>query len=723
VANTCHPRFLFNKPTTGRVFLGIFRIFKRISVGKRHFSFIDNPIHMRSGSTVRRLTQVGGMLIMFLVGCGEPHSPAKLPSPTATPLRFQDLLSREGSATWWHWLVDADRGTIEGLLKEAETWQYAQVERALTCAHRAYQLSAQHQEEHLMGQSLYWLALLKKQQAFDGEGVLTALADANLSLQLFEGLGDLAWKVRVLNLMGMLHLRQGKFKLAQTYQSNALIAIQQAEPPLPDSLSLLGEVHLDLGNTYFELAEYDQAGEQYRISQVYFRRLAAAPALGRLQRNLGNLAMARDSFDQALIHYQAGLELGLTEGDVELEVISLEGLALLAIRRFGRTADPAYAEQAISHLRAMDGLLTESRFRASYQLGRIYHFMAGINQDAAAQDSAVGYYELAMAQAAGEGQVAIMRKAVYNLGLLCSDESSPCHARMAQFFPTFQQDQYQAVMDTMLAVQRQADQRLRWFEVDQIAATSARQLRTTLAWASLIIIALGLTGVIVVQRLQQQKLKHKLKALRAQINPHFVANTITAIESLVNQNQRAAASDHLIEFTRLNRQLIEASRKEMVPLSQEIYLLHSYLKLIKLRMEDKITYDISVAPSLREEVAWVPGMLIQPFVENAIFHGINPKDGPGRVEIRFWREGKHLLIAIDDDGIGLTAAAARRQASHRKSYGIKITQERLQAINGVRNSKPEVKEKRDEQGRVTGTLVLIRLPYRERSDLKIKGES
>ncbi|MDC7993890.1 sensor histidine kinase [Altibacter sp. HG106] len=149
----------------------------------------------------------------------------------------------------------------------------------------------------------------------------------------------------------------------------------------------------------------------------------------------------------------------------------------------------------------------------------------------------------------------------------------------------------------------------------------------------------------------------ELQALRSQMNPHFVHNSLHAIQFFVQRNEVALSEKYLSQFSRLIRQFFEYSRVQSVTLSEEIELLRNYLTIEKMRFEEKLAYTITIDPSLATDRIKIPSMLLQPLVENAINHGIFHKETQGTVTLHFIKEQENILkIIVEDDGIGILEA-------------------------------------------------------------------
>lgn len=213
---------------------------------------------------------------------------------------------------------------------------------------------------------------------------------------------------------------------------------------------------------------------------------------------------------------------------------------------------------------------------------------------------------------------------------------------------------------------------------------------------------------------QQKLAKVELQALRAQMNPHFMFNTLSSIQHYITINDTEPALRYLSKFAKLMRRIIENSKKAVISLKDEIDALELYLQLESLRFKDKFDYQIKVDKSVDPNYDMIPSMLIQPYVENAILHGLTRKEKDGLLTITLEREDNLILCQIEDNGIGRAASAEINKARVKthKSRGLSITQERLKILNTANNSplSVEIIDLADEQGNASGTRVKIFIP-------------
>jgi hypothetical protein len=216
--------------------------------------------------------------------------------------------------------------------------------------------------------------------------------------------------------------------------------------------------------------------------------------------------------------------------------------------------------------------------------------------------------------------------------------------------------------------------------------------------------------------LQRRIAEEEMRALRAQMNPHFIFNALNSINRQIVKSDTKTASLYLTRFARLMRLTLDNSESKQVPLSSELEALKLYIEMEALRFDHKFTYSITVENSIDQDVASLPPLIIQPFVENAIWHGLlNLKDREGHLEIRISKSDNQILIVIEDNGVGRKMAAELRSktATTRKSMGIRLTEDRIAMMSqetGV-DAGVAVHDLFDSQGVAAGTRVELRLPY------------
>jgi tetratricopeptide (TPR) repeat protein len=212
--------------------------------------------------------------------------------------------------------------------------------------------------------------------------------------------------------------------------------------------------------------------------------------------------------------------------------------------------------------------------------------------------------------------------------------------------------------------------------------------------------------------LQKELAEYEQKALHLQMNPHFVFNCLGSISSFIVQNGTDSAIKYLAKFSKLMRLTLEYSKEALIPIDKEIESLQNYLELEQLRFNKKFSFNIHKSPDIEDDMA-IPPLLLQPFVENAIIHGLIPKMDKGHLEVCFVLEKEHLICTIIDDGMGIYASQKMKEGSVsvHKSMAIDITRKRLEMIEASTGTKSrlEIRELM-QNNNISGTKVILRLP-------------
>ncbi len=198
----------------------------------------------------------------------------------------------------------------------------------------------------------------------------------------------------------------------------------------------------------------------------------------------------------------------------------------------------------------------------------------------------------------------------------------------------------------------------------------------------------------------------ELKALRSQMNPHFIFNSLNSIGDYILKNDTQSASDYLSKFAKLMRLTLENSEKKEILLIEDIALLRTYMDIERKRFNQKFNYTIDVDSHLDAENIVVPPMILQPFIENSIVHGLSQKEDIGLITISFKAEKNMLICSVDDNGIGRKNSATNKNNPDNKSMGMAITKSRIEIINKLKNTNGTV----NIIDKTEGTRIDVSLP-------------
>ena len=199
----------------------------------------------------------------------------------------------------------------------------------------------------------------------------------------------------------------------------------------------------------------------------------------------------------------------------------------------------------------------------------------------------------------------------------------------------------------------------------------------------------------------------ELRVNRALMNPHFVFNSLNALQNFILKNENDRANNYLVKFSKLMRKILENNMSDMITLDAEIDLLLKYLEIEDLRFEENIIHTITVEQGVQASVINIPVMMLQPFIENAIWHGLLQKTGEKKLDISFSMSGTSCLqCRIEDNGIGRTKTEYYNP--EKKSLGISFIKQRLRLFNKMHSL--DCRLTIDDKPNQSGTIVTVILP-------------
>lgn len=240
-------------------------------------------------------------------------------------------------------------------------------------------------------------------------------------------------------------------------------------------------------------------------------------------------------------------------------------------------------------------------------------------------------------------------------------------------------------------------------------------------WCVSVLMLILITGMVYrrmnfIRRKELDKrrlIESELHALRLQMNPHFIFNSLNAIQNFVINSDAEKATEYLSKFARLMRIILENSKQQTIPLKDEIEFLQLYLEIESVRFEERFDYTIQIDPALSGDFE-IPSMLLQPYIENAIRHGLLHRTSKGKLTIKLALLDDTIVASIIDNGIGRKKAMEikERQGYSYKAFGMKITHDRLKILNSFRKKEMglNIIDLHDEQGEPSGTQIEITVP-------------
>jgi tetratricopeptide (TPR) repeat protein len=460
------------------------------------------------------------------------------------------------------------------------------------------------------------------------------------------------------------------------------------------------------------LGEVDQDLDRFaaaRTHAVLVRELAYATgdttAMVASHTTLGNLFYMQENYDSARWHYDRSIAL-IPKSQPRNRLVARLNQVNLFIEE-GRY-DSAMARS--DAMRAEIGL-SDATIRSKYHNQRGYAlFNAGRFREAIP--------EFALSDSLNNAEVKELDVRIENTGFLAESyaaigDSARAYLLMRDLEVLKDSLNRTATDERMLALEKQFETRLNKEEIQRLDGENKQKEERIRAqnvqlYGSLALAALALGGVLLVWRNLRQKRRHagilealntelkdqkdrieeinrllQLKVLRTQMNPHFIYNSLNAIANLVKKGDSVSAGAYLDGFARLLRMVLDHSVRDSVPLEDEIAFLRQYLKMEALRFEDGLSYSVDADPALlnTQDDVLVPTLLIQPFVENAVWHGLAPKQGEKKLQVRFSQHEGKLTCTVEDNGVGRKAAPKRAHPDGSASVGLQLTNERLQLLS------------------------------------------
>ncbi|MDP2413448.1 tetratricopeptide repeat protein [Daejeonella sp.] len=263
---------------------------------------------------------------------------------------------------------------------------------------------------------------------------------------------------------------------------------------------------------------------------------------------------------------------------------------------------------------------------------------------------------------------------------------------------------------------------LQKIQKNELIITQQKYKETQYWWFITLIISIlllaALIGIVIFSFSQKRKQKKELKiqntiatleqkALQAMMNPHFVFNVINTIQYFIGIKESKAANQILTGFARLMRKHLEICLKSNITLFEEIQYLNLYLSLEKIRFDEKMNFYINIDSAIEVEEIIIPSMLIQPFIENAVWHGLLPKEDGGWIQINFTCIDNLLRIKIIDNGIGISNSSKSKTPSQHTSRGLELIHERVHLLNKINKTSIHITQT---QTGASGTEVIITIP-------------
>lgn len=490
-----------------------------------------------------------------------------------------------------------------------------------------------------------------------------ALENYQKALKIYLEIGQKNNISKAYNNIGIIYKSQGNYPKAIEYLKKAL-QIQEEIGEQAAAMSLT-----NIGVIYYEQNDSKKALEYYTKAEKLFEKIDNLRGFALLKNYLGDYYKKQNQMDRALASYTTSLNMYNTMQNKHGAALVLYNLGQLYFEQNKASDAINYANQSLSYAKEV-GLLDQA-FHSEKLLSDIY-------------------------EAQGKHELSLFHYKEY----------------------TKARDSINTIENSKKYLKAEMDFEYQMKE-SLLLEKSKRQKLITLFSIIGGLLLLGLVFVIFNRRqvkrrltLQKEVTEYEQKALHLQMNPHFVFNCLGSISSFIVQNGTDSALKYLSKFSKLMRLTLEYSKGSIIPIDKEIEGLQNYLELEQLRFHNSFSFSL-VSSERVEFNMGLPPLLIQPFVENAILHGLVPKEGNGKIEVNFDVQNNQLVCTITDNGIGITKSKEMKENSMKahQSMALEITKKRLEIMEATisKSAQIEIKEI-EENNAIQGTKVTLRLP-------------
>jgi LytS/YehU family sensor histidine kinase len=479
---------------------------------------------------------------------------------------------------------------------------------------------------------------------------------------------------RAYNNIGVIYKSQGEYFKALVYYEKCL-EIQKKNPD-----NLIGVYTNNIGLVYLEQKNFSKSLEYYNQSKIYFDQYPNPQGLAQLNYNYGLYYKELNQSDKAITYNNNALQLFETLGNKF-------GIANCYANLGAIYLDQKKYKEALQCTNK--GLMLAQQLHVLDKVQAFEKTLSEIYEKQNNTAEALKHYKL----------YSIAKDSVYNTETV----KSTIKAEM-----NFEFDRKE-----MLQKEQQTKQQI-------IINEQAKSNKLKIGFSVfLALLASGIAFLIYNQSqikktltLEKELAIYEQKALHLQMNPHFIFNCLGSISSFIVKNSTDAAIKYLAKFSKLMRLTLEYSKEALIPIDKEIESLQNYLELEQLRFNDSFQFKINKCNEIEDDVA-LPPLLLQPFVENAIIHGVNPKIKTGLITLNFSIEKDSLICVVVDNGMGINKSKALKEnlVSMHKSMALDITKKRLEMVEAATAQEAKVTiEELEEKGEVIGTKVTVVLP-------------
>ncbi|MCR9228287.1 MAG: tetratricopeptide repeat protein [Flavobacteriaceae bacterium] len=539
-------------------------------------------------------------------------------------------------------------------------------------------------------------------------------------------------------------------KMTYSSPNDALPNVEEAIAISEKTNWIKGEAlaHRQKGNLYYVLGDNLNALDAYQKALVLSQKMANKQLESSLLGNIGNIHADLKEYDKALTNYRAYLSTAQSLDNRPDEIKALSNIAIVYNDTENFEEGVSYLEKALALAKLEENNLfiaaiTNNLALAYKKLGHNVKALARYQEAAdLAQQIGNKYIEASALNSIGKINVLFnnydLAETNAHKALALSKEIGAVewesdswevlsrvyehNGNMAEALDVYKE--HVQLRDSVLNEEKRSEltRKEMQFQMERQQAIAQEEIKRQelvkngYLLGAILLTLMSIVGYFLYKRRRDALEKGRvaefnakvaeteLKALRSQMNPHFIFNSLNSISDFISKNDIQQADDYLVKFSKLTRAILENSEKKWITLEEDLELMELYMQIEALRLENKLIYRISVDDNVEPDNTLVPPLILQPFIENSIWHGIAPKQGNGQIDLLIKKDGNMLEYVVEDNGVGRSGTYTHNKK--KSPFGVKITSNRIDIINHLKNTDGSI----NLSDKTEGVRVEIRLP-------------
>lgn len=554
----------------------------------------------------------------------------------------------------------------------------------------------------------------------------TSSALLNKALEISKKHNLIEFQVISLNMLGVINRRQDNIRDALNYHHEAL-TIAESQPKLTKSLQKsIAVCHNSMGNIYLSIKQYDLALNEFEESLIIEEKAGNKTGLAINYHNIGIIYEAEGSLEKALKNYKISLDYNESNDSNVGRVICNNSIGAVFLKQNRHEEALAIIEPTIALAEKI-----QDQFYISWAyvtLGSALNALNNLEKAKIALEKGLAVaekYNLKASIASAKFELSDLNQKLGNTNLALNLykeavilNETITNEKTAQYVNTLR-FQYEA--------EKKNNQIQSLASENEIVKLKLKENKKS--WLFVLLGFLLFLGIVFVYN-RQHKLKNEKKILtleqdmlRSQMNPHFIFNSLNSIKLYIINNEKENAVYYLNKFSKLIRKILVASTEKEISLAEEIETMNLYMNIENIRFSNEINYQTKIADTIPLDIIKVPSLILQPFLENALWHGLSSKTGNKDILLNIENSKEnYITITITDNGIGRKASAAIKDKKilKRRSIGIDLTKERL--TNFYKSSDAMfsivIEDLYDDNSKPKGTKVVINIPAVSSKNIK-----